>query len=112
MKPFRAYYEPGNDKSPLASAMEIVDCAMARKGPLSKEDATRVAETLVASMVSIFTAIENIDEVPRDVLRLLLDNLARNNIGALKHLGLTQEEVTQAGGRMLTDVVSAARKEG
>ncbi len=112
MNTFRANYTPGDDASPLASAVEMIDCAMARKPAPSPEEVAHVARLLLANVVSIFTAIENIERMDRVQALSVFENATRNNISALKALGLTLEEVEQAGKRMLRDAMTAAGKEG
>ncbi len=111
MKSFRAYFQPGDDDSPLASAMEIVDCAMARKAAPSPEDLAHLARLLVANMVSIFTAIDLGEDLTAEAAQSVLENVAQNNVNALRHLGLTLAEVEQAGTRLLRDAMIASGKE-
>lgn len=116
MNTYTAHYEPGDDGSPLAPAVEMIESNIARRykeaGPITERDAATIANLTVASLVtcgSTLSVMATGREIHQDALRQLLEQLTKNLAAITQAVGVDEKTYMGASMRMYRDAWTAAR---
>lgn len=112
MRTIHAAFTPGDDKSPLAPSIEMLECAVARLPPPSKEALASAVSFITSSYVTCSsleyaTRMQDDSPDPRQLCQVL-DHICRQLAASLGALGLSPADVADAAVRMAGDAIRSA----